>query len=256
MDELEWIELQAVLDFFAAAPPELARELDLAVLRLGDGASFSIGAHPEMALFNRVLGVDDATRLPELEEWFGSRGCAFVVSATPGSPPEAELRNRGYNPGEKLLKFKRDAAPPRSEAPTTLRIERLQAQQAGAFGAAVAAAFGMPPPADQWFGALCGRPSWGCFGGLADDRLVSTAIAYVNGGLSWLGAAITLPEARGRGGQSALLAARIRWGAAEGADHLTLETRDHSEGEAGTSFRNAQRAGFEPAYRQQWWSRP
>jgi hypothetical protein len=48
VDDLERIELSAVLDFFAATPPDVLRALDLAVLDLGDAAAFSIGAHPRM----------------------------------------------------------------------------------------------------------------------------------------------------------------------------------------------------------------
>jgi hypothetical protein len=53
VDDLERIELSAVLDFFAAAPPDVLRAFDLAVLDLGDAAAFSIGAHPKM-----LLGLD------------------------------------------------------------------------------------------------------------------------------------------------------------------------------------------------------
>jgi hypothetical protein len=88
VEELESIELSAVLDFFAAAPPDLADAFKLAVLDLGGAAAFSIGAHPKMLLFNRVLGMQDDTALPELEEWFGSRRCTFAVSVRPGADLE------------------------------------------------------------------------------------------------------------------------------------------------------------------------
>jgi hypothetical protein len=83
VDELERIELSAVLDCFAAAPPHVADAFDLAVLQLGGPTAFSIGAQPAMLLFNRVLGLDDAARLPDLEAWFGTRGCAFAIAKSP-----------------------------------------------------------------------------------------------------------------------------------------------------------------------------
>jgi hypothetical protein len=67
VDDLERIELSAVLDFFAAAPPDVARAFELAVLDLGDAAAFSIGAHPTMLLFNRVLGLEADAALPDIE---------------------------------------------------------------------------------------------------------------------------------------------------------------------------------------------
>ncbi len=88
MDDLERIELSAVLDFFAAAPPDVADAFDLAVLDLGGPAAFSIGAHPKMLLFNRALGLQGDAALPEIEHWFGSRGCRFAVSVRPGAALE------------------------------------------------------------------------------------------------------------------------------------------------------------------------
>jgi hypothetical protein len=66
----------------------VADAFKLAVLDLGGAAAFSIGAHPKMLLFNRVLGTQDDTALPELEEWFGSRRCTFAVSVRPGADLE------------------------------------------------------------------------------------------------------------------------------------------------------------------------
>jgi GNAT superfamily N-acetyltransferase len=108
----------------------------------------------------------------------------------------------------------------------------------------------------RWLGALCGRDAWLCFGAFDADRLVGTGGAYVVGEHAWLGIAATLPQARGRGAQSAILAGRIDAAAAAGARTLAVETGDRVDGEAGPSFRNIQRAGFEEAYRQVWWQLP
>jgi len=91
VEDLERIELSAVLDFFAAAPPDVAHAFDLAVLGLGDTAAFSIGAHPKMLLFNRVLSLQGDAALPDIERWFDSRGCTFAVSVRPGAELEDAL---------------------------------------------------------------------------------------------------------------------------------------------------------------------
>jgi hypothetical protein len=62
----------------------VAHAFDLAVLDIGDAAAFSIGAHPKMLLFNRVLGLQEGAALPDIERWFGSRGCTFAVSIRHG----------------------------------------------------------------------------------------------------------------------------------------------------------------------------
>jgi len=254
VDELERIELSAVLDFFAAAPPDVGDAVDLAVFQLGGPAAFSIGAYPNMLLFNRVLGLDDDARLPDLEAWFDSRKCAFAISVRTGAALEGALVARSYRPGHAIVKFRRDIdEPPQAEA--SLRIERIDHVRADAYGVVVATVFGIGSPLDRWFAALPTRTGWACFGAFDGDRLVGTGASHVADGLGWLGAAGTLPEARGRGAQSALLAARI--GAAGGAGARVLATEvERVDGEAGPSFRNVLRAGFKEAYVQQWWVRP
>jgi hypothetical protein len=255
VDDLERVELSAVLDFFAAAPPDVAQVFDLDVFDLDGPAAFSIGAHPKMHLFNRVLGLEDADPLPDLEAWFGSRRCSFAISVRPGADLERALVARGYHRAGAFMKFRRGVTALR-EPETSLRIERIDKERADVYGSVVATVFGMASPLDRWFAALATRPRWACFGAFEGDRLVGTGAAHVAGRLGWLGAAGTFPEARGRGAQSAILEARIRAAADAGARVLAAETVDRADGEAGPSFRNVVRAGFEEAYVQAWWLPP
>ncbi len=139
---------------------------------------------------------------------------------------------------------------------TSLRVERIDEERARDYGAVAAAVFGWGSPLDRWLAALCTRARWACFGAFDGDRLVGTGAAHVAGALGWLGAAGTLEDARGRGAQSALLAARIRAAGGAGARVLATETVDRVDGVAGPSFRNVVRAGFEEAYVQDWWVPP
>lgn len=252
MDDLERIELSAVLDFFSAAPPDVAHAFDLGVLDLGDAAAFSIGAHPKMLLFNRVLGLEGDAALADIERWFASRGCTFAVSIRAGVELEDVLEERGYRRRSQLMKFRRGVEQPPVRR-TSLRIEQIHEKRAADYGAVVAAVFGLGSPLDRWFAALCTRTCWACFGAFDGDRLIGTGAAHVAGTLGWLGAAGTLEDARGRGAQSALLAARIRAASDADARMFATETIDRVDGVAGPSFRNVVRAGFEEAYVQEWW---
>ena len=252
MDELERIELAALLDFFAAAPADVVAELDLAVLELDEGAAFSIGAEPKPLLFNRALGLRDDEAFPELERWSRSRNCPLVVSVRAESDVERQLSGRGLERGQTLMKFRRDARPP-PECPSTLRVAPVDRDHAASFGTVATEVFGMPRPMARWLGALCGRDGWICFGAFDGEELVGTGAAFVVGEHAWLGVGATLPQARGRGAQSAVLASRIEAVTAAGARTLAVETGDRVDGEAGPSFRNILRAGFEEAYQQQWW---
>ena len=256
MHELERIELRAILDFFAAAPPEVANELDLAVLELADGgAAFSIGAEPKPLLFNRVLGLTDHGHLSELEGWSRARDCPLAVSVSGGAELERELGRRGYERSRTYMKFRRDSGPAH-EHTTSLQVSQLDREHAHEFGAVVTTVFGVPEPMARWLAALCERESWICFGAFDEDGLVGTGAAYVAGKHAWFGIATTLPQARGRGAQTAILARRVDAARAAGARVFSVETADRADGEAGPSFRNVARAGFEEAFRQQWWLRP
>ena len=254
MDDLERVELLSVLDLFAAAPADLAAELDLAVLELGGATAFSVGAEPKPLIFNRVVGLADEGTVPELVRWAASRGCPLAVPLRQGSGLEEPLRRHGFQTGRAYMRFRRGVEPP-SKPTTSLRVEQVDRRRAAEYGNLVAAIFGAPEegPLARWFATLPGRESWICTGAFDGDRLVGSALAYLAGDHAWLGAAGTLPEARGRGAQSALLAARIRAVPAAGARVLTTETDDRVDGAAGTSFRNVVRAGFAEAFRQQWW---
>jgi hypothetical protein len=237
VDALERIELSAVLDFFAAAPPDVMDAFDLAVLDLGDAAAFSIGAHPKMLLFNRVLGLEGDGALPDIERWFASRGCTFAVSLHAGAQLEDALAQRGYRRGDALMKFRRGVEQPPVRRPS-LRIEQIHEERAGDYGTVVAAVFGLSSPLDRWFAALCTRARWTCFGAFDDSSLIGTGAAHFAGTLGWLGAAGTLEDARHRGAQSALLAARIRAAGDAGVRLLATETVDRVDGIPGPSFRN------------------
>ena len=152
MDELERVELLAILDFFAAAPADVADELDLAVLSIDDGAAFSIGADPKPLLFNRALGLANSARVMEVEQWFRSRNCPLVVSVRPEAELEHHVRARSYRRGQTYVKFRRDVSrAPKRE--TSLRIEALVEEHAREFGNVVAAVFGVPEAMARWFAA-------------------------------------------------------------------------------------------------------
>src|SRR5439155_16366739 len=117
------------------------------------------------------------------------------------------LDERGYRRGTAFMKFRRGVEqPPVRRSP--LRTEQIREERAGDYGAVVAALFGLGSPLDRWFAALCTRARWACFAAFDESRLIGTAAAHFADTLGWLGAAGTLEDARRRGAQAALLAAK------------------------------------------------
>ena len=77
------------------------------------------------------------------------------------------------------------------------------------------------------------------------DTAILDATLEVLADVGYLGMDGTLPEARGRGAQSALLATRIAAAADQGLQHLFIETGERGTGVPDKSYRNILRAGFQ-----------
>jgi hypothetical protein len=179
------------------------------------------------------------------------------VQIPPGQEAlEAHARGLGLTPYKRpWVKFHRAPEnPPAVE--TDLVAERVDLSNAETFGQVVIAAFGMPAILTGWIAGLVGRPGWQCFLAYDGPRAVAGAALYVRGRTAWFGIGATLPDARRRGAQSALLARRIAAAGEAGATDLTVETGLPLPGEAGPSFANILRAGFLPAYERANWTLP
>jgi hypothetical protein len=85
---------------------------------------------------------------------------------------------------------------------------------------------------------------------------VSAAVVYVENGHAWFGGAGTVPAARGRGGQNAIMAARMRRAVAEGAHTFVTETGERVPDRPSSSYRNILRAGFAERYVRANWLSP
>jgi hypothetical protein len=233
----ESVEVEAYRDSFEAAPPGFRAR----VREAGGAVALAVPGAPLVEL-NRIVGLSSLEELDELESFY--EGERVVVSLDPDVGVDDALLARGYRPGYPWQKFERGLEP--YEARTELRIG--EARRAGEFGPTVAAAFGAPPPVGTWLDALAGRPGWHVFVAYDGERPVGGGALFASGGTGWFGIAGTLPEARGRGGQGALFAARIERARELGLDLLVTETGVPRDGEPGPSYRNMLRVGFEPTY--------
>jgi GNAT superfamily N-acetyltransferase len=244
---LELVEAEALAGVAAAA--------GLPLLRLDGGAVCTAAAWaPDNPFLNRAcaLGVGGSGSEDDLDEiaaFFGAHGVErYVVAPTPfgGDGLVERLRARGFEPGYAWMKFRRDAADVPDDVTTALRVG--PAASGADFAAVVGTVFGMPADVVEIFGVLPELPGWHCLAAYDGDVPVAVAALFVLGRAAWLGSAGTLPEHRGRGAQSALLAARISLGRELGLETLTTETGEQLPGRPSASYRNILRAGFEEAY--------
>ena len=106
----------------------------------------------------------------------------------------------------------------------------------------------MPDVFRDWLALLPARDGWHCFVAFEGDEPAGAGALYVAGKTGWLGIGATVPEHRGKGAQSALIAKRIEAAAELGCEVVVSETGKPIDGRAGPSYRNLVRAGLEPVY--------
>lgn len=131
---------------------------------------------------------------------------------------------------------------------TSLRVEPVAETDANAFAAITCASFGMPRQLEPWIASIVGRAGWHTYLALDGRDPVGAGALFVRENIGWLGIAGTLPAARRRGAQSALMARRIADGGRLGCRWLVTETGQDTPERPNPSFHNMMRAGFKVAY--------
>jgi GNAT superfamily N-acetyltransferase len=259
--ELERAETAAFRDLASSVPDALARRYGFGFAEI-DGACCGIARGlAGLRELNRVmgLGLGGACTLATLDEIAAFyMGASYVVALSPEARPgevAAWLAGRGFRSDYAWMKFV-CTPDPELRAPTDLRLEKVGADRADDFAQVVVEAYGMPPWMHELMATVPARSGWSCWVAYGGERPCGAGAMYVDGDSAWLGFGGTVPEARGRGAQSALLAARLREAAEAGCRTATTETGVREPGRPVASYRNIMRAGFEEVYERPNWRSP
>ena len=213
---------------------------------------------PASPMLNQIvgLGVDTPATEDALDAALAAIGddvSCYVAVEPDAEPPELLdwLRARGLEPGWGWMSFRRDLEDI-PEQPTSLELVRVGPAEAEAFGRIVTTGYGLPDAASPW-AAGAHALGWDCWLALDGEEPAAAAGLFASEGVGYVGFAATLPEHRGKGGQSALLAERIRHARAIGCDLLVTETGERRDDLPSNSYRNLLRAGFtEVSVRANW----
>jgi len=252
--DIEQIERAAMADFYRAAPPELVEREGIAFLEKNGLLALSVATLSGSRMFNHAVGIASEDDLDTVDRFYRSQGCAYLVSPAHGVTLDSLLAHRGFVMDYAWMKFTRDAA--RVSSATNLRVEPIGPEHAATLGRITCAAFDAPAWMSDWVAALPGRDGWTCFLSFAGDAPVGAGVVYVGGQAAWLGFGATLPEHRGKGGQSAIFAARITEAEEQGCTVVVTETGERTGSTASASYRNILRAGFTEAYLRPNWAPP
>lgn len=132
---------------------------------------------------------------------------------------------------------------------TELRIDEVAPEQAEEFSFLVLDTFGMQREGlASMLAATVTNPDFRVFAAWDGDQMVAGAQLLVQGSVGGLFAGATRPEYRGRGAQTALIAARAKAAAAAGCEWVATETAI-----SGPSNQNMLRAGMRTLYTRQNW---
>jgi GNAT superfamily N-acetyltransferase len=137
-------------------------------------------------------------------------------------------------------------------AATDLHVGPVAEADATAWATVVLETFGMPAgDLTTMLASTAGRGNWRPFAAWDGEEVVAGGNLYLNGESAGLNAAATRPSHRGRGAQSAVIAARARAAAEAGCRTLFAETW---RGEGNQSLANVLRAGLRPRYERENWA--
>jgi GNAT superfamily N-acetyltransferase len=232
MTDLNAAEYAAYADAFRAAPEfaevaEIGGAMCIVVHRLGS------------RVFNRVLDLASTEPLDEIAAFYGDE--PWWVSDTHGLGPE--LEQRGFVEDYGWMKFSRGVSPRQAQSDLDVRSPGRPED----FAQVVVEGYGMPDWTAPIAARVVGRPGWSCYVAYDRDEPAGAGALFVHDGVGWLGYAATRERFRGRGAQSAILAARIEDARKQGCSAVVTETGAMEEGRPSNSYRNIVRAGFREA---------
>lgn len=209
------------------------------------------------------LGIfEEATHaaLDKIEAFFKERGAPVLHEICPlGGVPVLNLLNeRGYEPFEMSnvlylpLTGEINLALPLNP---NIKTRIIELGEEDLWAKISAAGWSSEPEMEAFgdfmfeFGQICAR-SAGAFPFLAEfeGAPISTGMMYIDGDATVLAGASTIPEGRRKGGQTALLDARLRFAADKGCTIAIMGAMPGSQ-----SQRNAEKNGFRIAYTRTKW---
>jgi GNAT superfamily N-acetyltransferase len=200
--------------------PDTAELIGASVVPMADGWHTRVVRDPMGGYWNKALGFCDpitdetVSQVVEGNRETGVPVMAFALQprVLPEDWPDVAARH-GLTQGNVMVKFLGPAEPP-TGVETDLRIERVGVEHAETFAHVMATGFGAPwtPGTRAMFTTPQGfEGEWSTYAAFDGDTAVGVArlLAIPDLDTAYLFGAATLPDARGRGAQTALMAARM-----------------------------------------------
>jgi hypothetical protein len=257
-------------DMWNSACDDALFECGIAERRFGPIQANVIEALPRAIALNTILGAAEPGAvsggyLAEAIEWADTFCVDYRVLVGQERPEtataEAWLNRRGFEQGSTLVRYVRNATTP-PDSPGVRGVKVWEIGTAGEEGIAgetmvlsAAPALGMPSPAGTLLCELPAQEHWRCYTAELEGEIVAYGSVQINDGIAALGLETTVPHARRRGCNQALLRERILAAHEAGCEMIFTGVPSYGD-KLGPGARSLIRAGFVPAHRSVNWQRP
>lgn len=255
--EAEMFEITAWSDLVAAAPRALVSAVGLEVASVGGARCVVAPGIPSLE-FNRAVGLgverpatdeDIDTVLSFYRQRDAKKAQIQIMTGAAPSDLAPRLVDRSCAATGRWVVVERRLAPVSVRAELDVReLGRAHAEESGHV---FRVAYGLPPVFEAWNAGLVGRERWRTYGVFFEEKLSAVAYLYQHNPRAILIGAATLPEARGRGAQQALIRRRLADAQSAGATVAQTHTWLPDEAGRNPSLDNMHRAGFVDCHHRQ-----
>jgi Acetyltransferase (GNAT) domain len=223
--------------------------------RFGSATAICAAARPEHDFMNSLIGLraPDAGRIEEVTGFYRGHGVRGWTEVAPGADAEAVM-DALTAAGWRQIGFHASFAgePARVPSASEVAVREIDASRASLFGRVLAAGHEVPEgerdQAAADMGGWATVPGWRLYLAELDGRPAAAGVLTMDAGIAYLANVSCLPEARGRGCQTALVARRMADAVDAGADLVCALAAFGS-----VSHRNLIRAGLSLTHTQAVW---
>ena len=256
LERAEAMSNAACVDSRGKLEPDVGAEwIDVAgAYAMFDGPASPLTQTFGLGLFSPFL----AREFDAVEAFFNERGaptahevCSFAAAET-----TSLLGARGYSPVEASVVLVRPTSQPTPPHDGSVTVRAITDDEVPAWCRVGGQGWGSESPELAAFvenlgGVIARARGMTCFLAEAGGEPIAAGALNLTNGVALLAGASTIPAARRRGAQLALLDARLKFAIERGIELAMVVTQPGS-----ASQRNAERQGFRPVYTRAKWQHP
>lgn len=257
-------ELRFREDLWRAAPKDAVEEAEVRHRRFGPILATTFGDLADASWMNLVQGAAEPGAIADGHlaaaiEWVRSREVDYLVSVVTDRPGTATaedwLGSRGYVRGSVVRRFLHPGKEPGAAVSSPMEVLELAPLETEGMSHIFGDALNLSGLATILLLGLPDRDGWHCYRASLAGREVACGSMLVCGKVALLGLDATVPEARGRGAQSALITRRLVDARRSGCEFAIAEVCDE-HGVSPEATTNLEQIGFEEIPGSVNWRRP